>query len=44
VFLKPTEREHFKKLLSLEEKRNPNLFKNILSAIKPLLDEINLKE
>ena len=43
-FSKPTEREHFKKLLNLEEKRNPNLFKNILNAIKPLLDEINLKE
>jgi len=43
-FSKPTEREHFKKLLNLEEKRNPNLFKNLLNAIKPLLDEINLKQ
>ncbi len=35
----PTERAHFKKWLLTEEKRTPNLYKNLLSAMKPMLDE-----
>lgn len=35
----PTEREHFKQWLLDEEKRNKNLYKNLLSAMKPMLDE-----
>lgn len=38
-FSMPTEREHFKQWLLEEEKRNPNLYKNLLSAMKPMLDE-----
>ena len=37
----PTEREHFKQWLLTEEKRTPNLYKNLLSAMKPMLDEVN---
>jgi hypothetical protein len=37
----PTERDHFKQWLLTEEKRNPNLYKNLLSAMKPMLDEVN---
>jgi tRNA(Ile)-lysidine synthase TilS/MesJ len=40
-FTMPTERDHFKKWLLTEEKRTPNLYKNLLSAMKPLLDEVN---
>ncbi|SMN11085.1 tRNA(Cytosine32)-2-thiocytidine synthetase [uncultured Candidatus Thioglobus sp.] len=40
-FSMPTEREHFKKWLLSEEKRKPNLYKNLLSAMKPMLDEVN---
>jgi tRNA(Ile)-lysidine synthase TilS/MesJ len=40
-FSRPTEREHFKQWLLNEEKRTPNLYKNLLSAMKPLLDEVN---
>ncbi len=36
-FEMPTEREHFKQWLLTEEKRSPNLYKNLLSAMKPLL-------
>jgi tRNA(Ile)-lysidine synthase TilS/MesJ len=35
----PTEREYFKQWLLEEEKRIPNLYKNLLSAMKPMLDE-----
>jgi tRNA(Ile)-lysidine synthase TilS/MesJ len=38
-FSMPTEREHFKQWLLAEEKRTPNLYKNLLSAMKPMLDE-----
>lgn len=40
-FSMPTEREHFKQWLLEEEKRTPNLYKNLLSAMKPMLDEVN---
>jgi len=35
----PTEREYFKQWLLEEEKRIPSLYKNLLSAMKPMLDE-----
>jgi len=38
-FSMPTEREYFKHWLLDEEKRIPNLYKNLLSAMKPMLDE-----
>ena len=38
-FSMPTEREYFKHWLLEEEKRIPNLYKNLLSAMKPMLDE-----
>ncbi|MEK9575794.1 MAG: ATP-binding protein [Gammaproteobacteria bacterium] len=41
-FSKPTEREYFKRLLKEEEKRVPNLFKNLLNAMKPIMDEVNV--
>jgi tRNA(Ile)-lysidine synthase TilS/MesJ len=40
-FSMPTEREYFKQWLLKEEKRIPNLYKNLLSAMKPMLDEVN---
>lgn len=40
-FTMPTEREHFKQWLLSEEKRTPNLYKNLLSSMKPMLDEVN---
>ncbi len=40
-FRKPTEREYFKQLLLNEEKRNPNLYPNLLNAMKPILDKVN---
>jgi tRNA(Ile)-lysidine synthase TilS/MesJ len=40
-FALPTEREHFKQWLLTEEKRNHNLYKNLLNAMKPMLDEVN---
>ncbi len=40
-FTMPTERDHFKQWLLTEEKRTPNLYKNLLSAMKPMLDEVN---
>ncbi len=40
-FTMPTEREYFKNLLLNEEKRTPNLYKNLLSAMRPMLDEVN---
>ncbi|MCO6412870.1 MAG: tRNA 2-thiocytidine biosynthesis protein TtcA [Thiogranum sp.] len=36
-FSMPTQRQHMKMLLADEEKRNPLLFKSILSAITPLM-------
>ena len=41
-FSKPTEREYYKQLLKEEEKRVPNLFKNLLNAMKPIMDEVNV--
>jgi tRNA(Ile)-lysidine synthase TilS/MesJ len=38
-FAMPTEREHFKQWLLTEEKRNHNLYKNLLNAMKPMLNE-----
>lgn len=38
-FSKPTERHHMKLLLADEEKRNNILFKNMLSAMRPLMNE-----
>jgi len=35
----PTEREHMKQLLSREESHNKDLFKSLLTAIKPLMDK-----
>ena len=35
-FAKPTEREHMKKLLALEESHNPTLFKSLKTALTPL--------
>ncbi|KAA0441933.1 MAG: tRNA 2-thiocytidine biosynthesis protein TtcA [Candidatus Thioglobus sp.] len=35
----PGERAYFKQLLLTEEKRLPNLYSNLLSAMRPLLDE-----
>lgn len=40
-FTMPTERDHFKQWLLTEEKRTPNLYKNLLSAMKPMLNEVN---
>jgi tRNA(Ile)-lysidine synthase TilS/MesJ len=40
-FSMPSERDHFKQWLLSEEKRSPNLYKNLLSAMKPMLDEVN---
>lgn len=36
-FSKPTQREHMKQLLAQEEKVNPNLFANLLHAMRPLM-------
>lgn len=38
-FSMPTERDYFKQWLLTEEKRLPNLYRNLLSAMKPMLDE-----
>jgi tRNA(Ile)-lysidine synthase TilS/MesJ len=38
-FSMPTERQYFKEMLLNEEKRTPNLYKNLLSAMRPILDE-----
>lgn len=38
-FSMPTEREYFKQWLLTEEKRIPSLYKNLLSAMGPMLDE-----
>lgn len=39
-FSMPTEREYFKHWLLSEEKRLPNLYRNLLSAMKPMLNEV----
>jgi len=39
-FSKPTKREHMKQLLAQEEKVNPNLFANLLHAMRPLMGEM----
>ncbi len=36
-FSKPTERQHFKELLAAEEQRYPNLFRNLLHTLRPLM-------
>ena len=38
-FSMPSERTYFKKWLLSEEKRVPSLYKNLLSAMKPMLDK-----
>lgn len=38
-FSMPSERAYFKQWLLTEEKRLPNLYRNLLSAMKPMLDE-----
>lgn len=38
-FSMPTERKYFKQWLLTEEKRVPSLYKSLLSAMKPMLDE-----
>ena len=46
-FEKPTQREHMKQLLANEEQQNSNLFKNLLSTLKPVMaqgvDQIGTK-
>jgi tRNA 2-thiocytidine biosynthesis protein TtcA len=42
-FSMPTQRQHMKTLLANEEKRNPLLFKSILSAITPLMSVSDAK-
>ena len=36
-FSMPTQRQHMKELLALEEKQNPQLFKSLLSTLRPLM-------
>jgi tRNA(Ile)-lysidine synthase TilS/MesJ len=38
-FSAPTQREHMKALLAREEKGHPNLFANLLHAMRPLMGE-----
>lgn len=38
-FNMPTQRWHMKELLAGEEQRNPQLFKSLLTAIRPLMEE-----
>jgi len=38
-FDRPTQRQHMKELLSAEERQNKNLFKNLLTTLKPLLKQ-----
>jgi hypothetical protein len=35
----PTQREHMKQLLAVEERKNSHLFANILHAMRPLMGE-----
>ena len=38
-FQMPTQRQHMKLLLAEEEKKNRNLFKNLLTTMRPLLNQ-----
>ena len=38
-FQMPTQRQHMKELLAQEEKNNRNLFKNLLTTLRPLLNQ-----
>jgi len=38
-FQMPTQRLHMKELLAEEEKKNRNLFKNLLTTMRPLLNQ-----
>jgi tRNA(Ile)-lysidine synthase TilS/MesJ len=38
-FTMPTQREHMKQLLAVEERKNSHLFANILHAMRPLMGE-----
>ncbi|MGD8558037.1 MAG: ATP-binding protein [Gammaproteobacteria bacterium] len=38
-FEMPTQRQHMKELLAAEEKNNRNLFKNLLTTMRPLLNQ-----
>jgi tRNA(Ile)-lysidine synthase TilS/MesJ len=38
-FTMPTQREHMKRLLAVEERKNSHLFANILHAMRPLMGE-----
>lgn len=38
-FQMPTQRQHMKELLAAEEKNNRNLFKNLLTTMRPLLNQ-----
>jgi len=38
-FQMPTQRQHIKELLAEEEKKNRNLFKNLLTTMRPLLNQ-----
>lgn len=42
-FSMPTQRQHAKELLNAEERLNPQLFKNLLSTIRPLMSIENAK-
>lgn len=37
----PTQRHHFKGILRTEEKNNPHLYQNLLSAMRPLIERNN---
>ena len=38
-FSKPTQRQHMKELLAGEERENPNLFRNLLTTMRPLMEK-----
>jgi tRNA(Ile)-lysidine synthase TilS/MesJ len=42
-FSAPTQREHMKALLAREEKGHPNLFANLLTAMRPLMGEKDIE-
>ncbi|MGB5223911.1 MAG: ATP-binding protein [Arenicellales bacterium] len=42
-FSRPTQRQHMKLLLAQEEKATPQLFANMLHAMRPLMGEMKLK-
>ncbi len=43
-FTAPTQREHMKQLLAAEERKNKNLFANLLTAMRPLMTEGTIPE